>query len=66
MCYNNFFDFGRARNLTVGFTLAKQVLYLETHLQSILLCLLWRWSLRQYLPELALNFYHLSLSLSSS
>jgi hypothetical protein len=43
MCCNYFFDFGRTRNLTVGFTLAKQVLYLETQLQSILLCLLWRW-----------------------
>jgi hypothetical protein len=39
---------------------------LEPHLQSIFLCLFWRWSLSIYLPGLALNHDPPNLSLPSS
>jgi hypothetical protein len=35
--------------------LAKQVLYLDPHLQFILCWLFWRWGLLNYLPELTFN-----------
>jgi hypothetical protein len=56
------FFFGGTGIWTQGFTLAMQA----SHLQSILLWLLWRWGLLNYLSRLALNHDAPDLSLPSS
>jgi hypothetical protein len=48
-----------------GFVLTKQV-WLEPHLQSILLCLFWRWGLANSLPWQASNLNPPNFSLLSS
>jgi hypothetical protein len=49
----------------LGFELRVSLLQsrLESHLQSILLWLFWRWCLPNYLPRLASNHDHPNLSL---
>jgi hypothetical protein len=58
------FVFGGTGVCNQDFALAKQgSLPLEPHLQSILLCLFWRWGLMNYLPGLTLNPDPLNLSI---
>jgi hypothetical protein len=65
--YHLFFFFWWDWDLNSGFFTCKAgALLLESHIQSILLSLVWRWgSLTNYLPGLALNLSPPNLSLQS-
>jgi hypothetical protein len=58
--------FTLAKQMLAKQALAKQVLAKQAHLQSVLLCLFWRWGLRSYLVRLASNNDSPDISLPSS
>jgi hypothetical protein len=68
MLYSVFYDFKNPFELSPfgGTGTEAQGFSLEPHLRSILLWFIWRWSLENYLPGLALNCDPPDLSLPSS